>query len=80
MRAVVSVEDKALDGIILSGQILEHLIQTVSLDELVWNDNVVLGAEVDAFLGLLSAANSAARNAQTTHDQLLLHNLMRGAN
>ena len=63
MSAVVSVEYVAFDGIILGGEVLEDLIQTVGLDDLVRDDEVVLGAEIDALLRLLDAADDAAGNA-----------------
>ena len=68
MSAVVVVEDVAHDGIIFGSEILVDLVESIGLDDLVRNDDFVLGAKIDAFLGLLDAADNAAGNAQAPED------------
>ena len=77
MSAVVVVEDVAHDGIIFGSEILVDLVESIGLDDLVRDDDFVLGAEIDTFLGLLDAADDAAGNAQAPEDQGPLHHLMR---
>ena len=79
MRAVVIVENVTLDRIVLIGENFVNLVEPVRFDDLVGDDEVVLGAEVDAILRLFDAADDAAGDAQTPEDQRSLHELMRGA-
>ena len=77
MSAVLAVEDVTFDGIILRGKTLVDVVELVCLDELVGDDNVILGAEVDALLRRersryrKSAAKSAA-NGILSMTQILL--------
>jgi len=80
MSAVVIVEDVAHDGIILGREVFVDLIEPISLDDLVGDDDFVLGTKIDAFLGLLDATNDATRDTQATEDQRPLNDLMRRTN
>ena len=80
MSAVVIVEDVAHDGIILGREVFVDLIESISLDDLVGDDDFVLGTKIDAFLGLLDATNDATRDTQATEDQRPLNDLMRRTN
>ena len=79
MGTILAIEDVAFDRIILSGEILEDVVELNSLDDFVRDYDVVLGAEIDALLRFRHSADDAAGDADATHNQRQLGNLMRSA-
>ena len=79
MLAIVAIQNVTLDGIIFAGEKLEDFVEAIGLDDFVRDDEIVLGAEVDAILRLFDAADDAAGDTQTPEDQRPLNDLMRSA-
>ena len=67
MVAVLAIQNVARDGIIFRRKNLVDLVQSIGLDNLVRDDQVVFGAKIDAILGLLDSADAAARDAEAAH-------------
>lgn len=50
--AVFAIQNVAFDGILFAGQILEHFIQSIGVNDFVrnraWRHDIIFGTEVDA--------------------------------
>ena len=64
------------DGIVLGTQLFVDTLDVLDGDLLDGGDDVVLGAEVDALLGLNQPANQGASDAQLVEHERGLHHLV----
>ena len=74
--AGINVKNIPDDRIVLCTELLVHPLDVLDGDLLDGGDDVVLGAEVDAFLGLRQSSNQGACDAQLFEHQRGLHHLI----
>ena len=74
--ACFNVQNVPDDGIVLGTELLVNPLDVLGGDLLDGGDNVVLGAEVDALLGLNHPPDHGAGDAQLVEHQGRLHHLM----
>ena len=74
--ACFNVQNVPDDGIVLGTELLIDTLDVLDGDLLNGGDNVVLGAEVDALLGLNHPPDHGAGDAQLVEHQGRLHHLM----
>ena len=74
--ACFNVQNISDDGIVLGTELLVDPLDVLDGDLLDGGDDVVLGAEVNALLGLHHPTDQGARDAQLVEHQGRLHHLM----